>query len=154
MTGLVEVLTEPSLWQVGAEAAPVSGGTLAAGRGRGGGYPGGAALMSACGEAQEGSGAVWPIPDRPGWEPLGWTGLDPLCPSVLALDGSHAWWLSDLHPKVNAGPFLLSAQTLPTFPTGSSPVSRSQPAASANRQLEWWGKEARDSGVRCQQLPR
>lgn len=82
---------------------------------------------------------------------LGWT---PCVQVSWALDGSHAWWLSDLHPKVNEGPFLLSAQTLPTFPTGSSPVSRSQPAASANRQLEWWGKGARDSGVRCQQLPR
>lgn len=73
-----------------------------------------------------------------------------------ALDDSRVWWLSDLHAKVNAGPFLLSAQTLPTFLTGSSPVSGSQAIASINRQREWWGKGkgARYSGVRCQQLPR
>lgn len=73
-----------------------------------------------------------------------------------ALDDSHVWWFSDLHPKVNTGPFLLSAQTLPTFLTGSSPVSGSQAIASINRQLERWGKGKGDrySGVRCQQLPR
>lgn len=44
----------------------------------------------------------------------------------LALGGSRTRWLSGLHPKVNAGPFFLSAQALPAFLAGSSPVSRSQ----------------------------
>lgn len=63
---------------------------------------------------------------RPGLKPSNPGCSAPAGGLSLALGGSRARWLSDLHPKVNAGPSLLSAQVVPAFLSGLSPVSRSQ----------------------------